>query len=327
MSSAKRVEALAARAAEVNRGGARAAHPGPGRRTRAGTRPRLACRPHGRRRRSVRARAAARGRPAARSCRSGGRGSGRRRGPSPRPRAAGGTRKAWRRCRARFPARRTPKVGATLWTRPRQTQPAAQTARRQAEGATTDPSTPRKVCQGLRARCCAARPGGEEGGAEEQLGPGEVGQLFLHGCSDHFPRTARHPLVDGGEGPHTATPSCASRRGALSGTLRSSTAQRPPPERTAAPWAMTSPHSGTCVKAYVDRIASTSAGNSNSAASACTRLTLRQPFALYPPLGLGEHRVGQVDAHDLAVGTDRLLEQREVQTGAAGDVDHAVTRA
>ena len=48
---------------------------------------------------------------------------------------------------------------------------------------------------------------------------------------------------------------------------------------------------------------------------------------LYPMLGLGEHRVGQIDTDDPAVGTDRLLDQREVQTGAAGDVDHAVTRA
>jgi hypothetical protein len=48
---------------------------------------------------------------------------------------------------------------------------------------------------------------------------------------------------------------------------------------------------------------------------------------LYPLLGLGEHRVGQIDADDPAVATDHLLDQREVQTGAAGDVDHAVTRA
>ena len=48
---------------------------------------------------------------------------------------------------------------------------------------------------------------------------------------------------------------------------------------------------------------------------------------LDPMLGLGEHRVGQIDADDPAVGTDHLLDQREVQTGAAGDVDHAVTRA
>jgi AcrR family transcriptional regulator len=75
-----------------------------------------------------------------------------------------------------------------------------------------------------------------------------------------------------------AVPSCASHPGVLSGTLRSSTTQRPPPERAAAPWAMTSAHSGTCDRAYVDRIASTSAGKSKSATSACTRLILLQPF-------------------------------------------------
>ncbi len=48
---------------------------------------------------------------------------------------------------------------------------------------------------------------------------------------------------------------------------------------------------------------------------------------LYPILGLGEHRVGQIDADDPAVGTDHLLNQREVQTCAARDVDHGVTRA
>src|SRR6476620_4437108 len=76
----------------------------------------------------------------------------------------------------------------------------------------------------------------------------------------------------------SAIPSCASGRGALSGTLRSNTTQRPPGARTSAPWAMTSPHSGRCDRAYVDRIASTSVGKSNSAASACTRLTLLQPL-------------------------------------------------
>jgi len=44
-------------------------------------------------------------------------------------------------------------------------------------------------------------------------------------------------------------------------------------------------------------------------------------------LSLGEHRVGQVDADDPAGGTDHLLDQREVESRAARDVDHAVTRA
>jgi hypothetical protein len=47
----------------------------------------------------------------------------------------------------------------------------------------------------------------------------------------------------------------------------------------------------------------------------------------YPILGSGEHRVGQIDADDLATRSDHLLNQREVQACAACDVDHAVTRA
>ena len=47
---------------------------------------------------------------------------------------------------------------------------------------------------------------------------------------------------------------------------------------------------------------------------------------LDPVPGAGEHRVGQIDADDPAAGTDRLLDQREVQAGATGDVDDRVTR-
>ena len=47
---------------------------------------------------------------------------------------------------------------------------------------------------------------------------------------------------------------------------------------------------------------------------------------LYPILGTGEHRVGQIDADDSAAGTDHLLEQPEVQACATGHVDHGVTR-
>jgi hypothetical protein len=80
------------------------------------------------------------------------------------------------------------------------------------------------------------------------------------------------------KGRTVAVPSCASHPGVLLGTLRSSTAQRPPADRAAVPWAMTAADSGTWVRAYVDKIASTSAGNSKPAASACTRLTLLQPL-------------------------------------------------
>ena len=44
-------------------------------------------------------------------------------------------------------------------------------------------------------------------------------------------------------------------------------------------------------------------------------------------LGMGEHRVGQIDADDPAAGTNRLLKHREVQACAAGDVNHGVTGA
>src|SRR3954467_13474647 len=41
----------------------------------------------------------------------------------------------------------------------------------------------------------AAGPRSEECGPEDKLGPGEIGQLLLHGCPDHVPRTARDPLL------------------------------------------------------------------------------------------------------------------------------------
>ncbi len=44
----------------------------------------------------------------------------------------------------------------------------------------------------------------------------------------------------------------------------------------------------------------------------------------YPAPGLGQHRVGQVDAGDPAPGPDRCLEEREVPPGAAADLDHGV---
>ena len=48
----------------------------------------------------------------------------------------------------------------------------------------------------------AAGPGSEECGSEEQLGPGEISQFFLHGCANRLPRTAHDPLIYGGERPH-----------------------------------------------------------------------------------------------------------------------------
>src|ERR1700733_8101835 len=46
-------------------------------------------------------------------------------------------------------------------------------------------------------------PGSEEWGSEEHLGPGEIGQFFLHGCANRLPRTAHRPLIYGGERPHS----------------------------------------------------------------------------------------------------------------------------
>src|SRR6266581_4641624 len=57
---------------------------------------------------------------------------------------------------------------------------------------------PRSYTEGSR----AAGPGSEECGSEEQLGPGEIGQFFLHGCANRLPRTAHYPLIYGGERPH-----------------------------------------------------------------------------------------------------------------------------
>ena len=133
--------------------------------------------------------------------------------------------------------------------------------------------------------------------------------------------------IYGREGPHYRVPTCASHRGVLAGTLRSSTTQRPPPERAAAPWAMTSAHSGTCDRAYVDRIASTSVGKFEvSRVGLHEADILVQPF-VYPILGLGEHRVGQIDADVRPSGPIASSIEWEVQTCAACDVDHAVTRA
>ena len=89
------------------------------------------------------------------------------------------------------------------------------------------------------------------------------------------------------KGRTVAVPSCASHPGVLLGTLRSSTAQRPPAERAAVPWAMTSAHSGTWVSAYVDRIASMSAGKSKPTASALGSECHRTNFSFVVIVGLG----------------------------------------
>ena len=47
----------------------------------------------------------------------------------------------------------------------------------------------------------AAGPGSEECGSEDQLGPGEIGQFFLHGCANRLPRAAHDPLIYGHANP------------------------------------------------------------------------------------------------------------------------------
>ena len=54
----------------------------------------------------------------------------------------------------------------------------------------------------LLGRGGAAGSRSEECGSEGQLGPGKIGQFFLHGSANCLPRTAHDPLIYGGERPH-----------------------------------------------------------------------------------------------------------------------------
>src|SRR5215831_19369282 len=64
--------------------------------------------------------------------------------------------------------------------------------------AVTSVAAQRSYTQGSR----AGGPGSEECGSERQLGPGEFGQLFLHGYANGLPGAASDPLVYGCEAPH-----------------------------------------------------------------------------------------------------------------------------
>ena len=139
-------------------------------------------------------------------------------------------------------------------------------------------------------------------------------------------RRATHSSIEPNGRP-SAIPSCASHRGALSGTLRSSTTQRPPRgERRGAVGddvsAFRHVRQGVGGQDRVDLGRELELGRVG-----LHEADVAPAVALDPMLGLGEHRVGQIDADDPAVGADRLLDQREVQTGAAGDVDDGVARA
>ena len=64
-------------------------------------------------------------------------------------------------------------------------------------------SVPRRLRPSLRAAPQrSVGPGREERCSEAQLGPGEIAQIFLHGCANLLPWTAHDPLIYGGERPH-----------------------------------------------------------------------------------------------------------------------------
>src|SRR6516164_5912586 len=182
---------------------------------------------------------------------------------------------------------------------------------------------PRSYTEGSR----AAGPGSEECGSEEQLGPGEIGQFFLHGCANRLPGTSHDPLIYRGESPQN----CGS-------------GPHQPPRRVVGN-----------LEIQHDPASASGEGRGAVGDDLCTPGHLRQSVRgqdrvdlgweveigrvglheadiaptvrLYPIPGTGEHRVGQIDADNPAIRTDHLLNQREVQTCAARDVDHAVTRA
>src|ERR1700683_946879 len=173
----------------------------------------------------------------------------------------------------------------------------------------------------------AAGPGGEECGSEEQLGPGEIGQFFLHGYANRLPWAAHGPLIYGGERPHD----CGSEL-------------RYPPRRIVGNLEIQhrpSPASGERRGAVGDDLCAL--GHLRQGVRGQDRVDLGREVEvgrvglyeadiapavrLYPILGAGEHRIGQIDADDPAVRTDRPFKQREVQTCAACHVDHRVTRA
>src|SRR6516225_9155981 len=68
-------------------------------------------------------------------------------------------------------------------------------------------------------RSLMAGPGSEECGSEEQLGPGEIGQFFLHGCANRLPRAAHDPLIYGGERPHNCGSELREPPGRVAGNL------------------------------------------------------------------------------------------------------------
>src|ERR1700728_806104 len=173
----------------------------------------------------------------------------------------------------------------------------------------------------------AARSGSEEGGSEEQLGPGRIGQLFLHGCANRLPRTAHEPLVYGGERPHSCGAELRYPPSRVAGNLE---IQHDP--AAALGKGLGALGDDVCALGHlrqgVRRQDRFDPGREAEAAGVgLHEADIAPAVRLYPILGTGEHRVGQVDAYYPAAGTNQVLEQREVQACATCDVDHGVTPA
>src|SRR6516164_8879172 len=182
---------------------------------------------------------------------------------------------------------------------------------------------PRSYTEGSR----AAGPGSEECGSEEQLGPGEIGQFFPHGCANRLPGTAHDPLIYGGEFPQNcgSGPHQPPRRVIGNLEIQHDPASAPGEGRGAVGDDLCAPghlRQGVRGQDRVDLGWEVEVGRVG-----LHEADIAPAARLYPILSLGEHRVGQIDTDDPAVGTDHLLNQREVQTCAACDVDHALTRA
>src|SRR3954452_6091195 len=167
----------------------------------------------------------------------------------------------------------------------------------------------------------------EECGSEEELGPREDGQLVLHCGANRLPGTAHDPLVDRAEGPRKRDPELRQPPRRFVGSLEIE--HDPAPTRGEGRRAV-----GDDVCAF-RHVRQGVGGNDRVDLGWKVELgsvglyeaDIAEVVRLYSMPGLVEHRVGQIDADDPAAGTDRLLDQREVQPGAAGDVDHAVARA
>ena len=170
-----------------------------------------------------------------------------------------------------------------------------------------------------------AGPDGEERRPEAQLSPGGINQLLLHRRADRLPRAARDPLVE--------------RRGS---THRRDSEPREPLRRAVGDLeiqhdpATTAGERRCTVSDDLSGLGHLRHRIGGQDRVDLGRETVFGRVGLYeadvapairldPVPGAGEHRVGQIDADDPATGSDRLLDQREVQAGATGDVDDRVT--